>query len=55
MEELIKEIIKSYSHCSLEELKAKYLEIQKTPGYVTAKGVTLVAIKQLIDEKENLK
>lgn len=52
MEEQLKEIIEMYKSYTLEELKAKYEEIRLTPGYVRTKGLTLVAIKQLIEEKE---
>ncbi len=43
-----------YKMYSLQELNAKYKEIQESPGYVTTKGITLVAIRQLIEEKEKL-
>lgn len=52
MEEQLKELTETYRAFTLEELKAKYEEIRSTPGYVSTKGLTLVAIQQLIAEKE---
>jgi hypothetical protein len=47
----LENIIKVYRPYTLSKLQEKYEVIRNTPGYVSTKGVTMLAIKMLIEEK----